>query len=204
MNPILLDFPDKIESNRLYIRPCLPGDGPIVHDAIIHSAPELKKWLPFAKKEQPLEEVEENIRKSYSAFISREDIRLHIFRKSDDNFIGSTGFHRCDWEIPKVEIGYWIDTRYSGKGYMAEAVHRLTLFALDFFKANRIEIRCDDQNLASRRIPERLGYHLEGILRNDSVSVDDNNLLRNTCVFSLLSSEKDNFIINGERLFKSS
>ncbi|WP_335869797.1 GNAT family N-acetyltransferase [Bacillus sp. 2205SS5-2] len=195
MNPILLDFPKKIETNRLYIRPCLPGDGPIVHNAISHSISELKAWMPWAQHEQTLDQVEGNVRDSYSMFIKREDMRLHIFRKEDDVFIGSTGFHRCNWDVPRLEIGYWIDTRYSGNGYMSEAVQELTLFAFDFFAAKRVEIRCDEKNIASRKIPERLGFELEGILRCDSVSIEDKNEPRNTCVFSLLSSEKKKLLL---------
>ncbi|MBZ4317236.1 hypothetical protein LAM21_22750, partial [Mycobacterium tuberculosis] len=62
MKPILVDFPERIESERLYIRPCLPGDGSIVYEAIQASLKELQEWLPFAHKKQTLEEVEEGIR----------------------------------------------------------------------------------------------------------------------------------------------
>lgn len=85
MNPILFDFPEKIETERLLIRPCLPGDGQIVHEAIQHSLEELKQWLPFAHKQQTLEQTEENIRNAYALFIQRQDIRLHIFRKEDQH-----------------------------------------------------------------------------------------------------------------------
>ncbi|MGD6944060.1 GNAT family N-acetyltransferase [Cytobacillus gottheilii] len=183
MNPILFDFPEKIETERLLIRPCLPGDGQIVHEAIQHSLEELKQWLPFAHKQQTLEQTEENIRNAYALFIQRQDIRLHIFRKEDQTFIGATGLHRISWEAGRFEIGYWCDTRWTKRGYLTEAVQGLTAFSFEELHANRVEIRCDTLNTASRKIPERLGFTLEGILRKDSMSADGTQL-RDTCVFA--------------------
>ncbi|UAL50903.1 GNAT family N-acetyltransferase [Metabacillus dongyingensis] len=182
-NPLLIDFPTEITTERLCIRAPRPGDGKEVNAAINESMNELKPWMPFAQKPPTLEETEANIRQSCAKFILREDLRLLIFNRKKGHFIGSTGFHRMDWDVPKVEIGYWISTKYAGKGYMTEAVEALTLFAVKEFGAKRVEIRCDPENIRSRRIPEKLGFILEGVLRQDDVSADGMSL-RNTCVFS--------------------
>ncbi|HDR7866350.1 TPA: GNAT family N-acetyltransferase, partial [Bacillus cytotoxicus] len=101
--------------------------------------------------------------------------------------VASTGLHRIKWEIPQFEIGYWIDTRFSGKGYMTEAVKGIIDYAFSELKANRLEIRCDPTNRKSRAIPEKLGFKLEGILENSSVAVDGNGL-RDTCVFAMIKN----------------
>ncbi|MCR6109707.1 GNAT family N-acetyltransferase [Bacillus sp. A301a_S52] len=185
MNPILLDFPNEMTSDRLIIRLPQYGDGQAVHEAIAASD-ELKKWLPFANKEQTPEEVEINVREAHINFLKREDLRLHIFEKETGQFIGCSGLHRIDWEVPKVEIGYWLDSRYTGKGYMTEAVERITQFAFQELKAKRVEIRCDVKNEKSRAVPERLNFELEGIIRNDEWSMDGENL-RDTCLFAKVS-----------------
>lgn len=189
MNPILVDFPERIETERLYLRACLPGDGKIVHEAIQASLEELKKWLPFANKEQSLDDTELNMRKAYSNFILREDFRILIFRKEDDAFIGSTGLHRINWDVRKFEIGYWCDSRYQKNGYITEAVESLVDLTFDHFEANRIEIRCEPININSRKIPEKLGFNLEGIFIHDSLSADGKEL-RDTCVFAKVRSTK--------------
>lgn len=188
MDSILNEFPERIETERLYMRPALPGDGKTVHEAILASAAELKNWLPFAQNEQSVEEAEAGIRKSYAKFILREDFRIHIYRKEDDVFIGSTGLHRIDWDVRKFEIGYWGDSRFQKKGYITEAAEGLTKFAFEHFQANRVEIRCDPKNINSRRIPERLGYTLEGVLINDSLSADGKEL-RDTCIYAKVSKK---------------
>jgi ribosomal-protein-serine acetyltransferase len=182
MNPLLLDFPTEFETDRLLIRMPSPGDGAVTCESINHSLPELKPWMPFAQKEQTIEDTEINIRQAYINFLNRTDLRLLVFKKDTGEFVASSGLHRINWDVPKFEIGYWIDTRFSGNGYMTEAVQGITDFAVRELKARRVEIRCDALNVKSRAIPERLGFTLEGILKSESISVEGE--LRDTCVFA--------------------
>ncbi|WP_088230527.1 GNAT family N-acetyltransferase [Bacillus cereus] len=184
MNPLLFDFPSEFYTERLFIRMPKPGDGKVVYDAIQASIQELKPWMVFAQKEQTAEEIEESIRKSHIQFLQREDLRLLVFSKETGEFIASSGLHRINWDIPQFEIGYWIDSRFSGKGYMVEAAKGITDYAFSELKANRVEIRCDSLNKKSRAIPEKLGFKLEGILESASVAVDSNRL-RDMCVFAM-------------------
>ncbi|WP_270179154.1 GNAT family N-acetyltransferase [Alkalihalobacillus sp. CinArs1] len=183
MKPILIDFPREIHTERLYIRCPLPGDGLVVHESIQASRAELKLWMPFAKNDQSKEEVEENVREAHAAFLKREDLRLHIYHKDTGDFIGSSGLHRIDWNVRKFEVGYWIDTRHSGNGYMTEAVRAITEFAFKELHARRVEVRCDTKNNRSMRIIERLGFSLEGILQNEDVSIDGEQL-RDTSIYA--------------------
>lgn len=183
MEPILLDFPERIEGERVYIRPCMPGDGKVVYEAVIRSLEELKPWMPWAHFEQSVKASETRIRQEYAKFILREGLNLHYYRKSDDAFLGSGGFPRFNWNTRCFEIGYWFDTQYTGQGYATETTNLLIDLAFDFLEANRVEIRVDTRNQASRNIPEKLGFQLEGILRHDSYTADGK-LLRDTCVYA--------------------
>jgi RimJ/RimL family protein N-acetyltransferase len=183
MKPILIDFPEEFYTERLSIRKPMPGDGKAVYEAMQASLNELKLWMPWANKNQTEEDVEGSIRDAHAKFLTRVDLRLHIFHKETGEFIGSSGLHRINWDVPKFEIGYWIDTRSCGKGYMTEAAKGITDFAFNELNAKRVEIRCDSENVRSRAIPEKLKYTLEGILKNDDISVDGTEL-RDTCVYA--------------------
>lgn len=183
MKPVLIDFPSGFYSERLLIRMPMPGDGKAVYKAIQASLNELKPWMPFAHIEQSEEDIEANIREAHAKFLTREDLRLHIFDRETGEFLASSGLHRINWDVPKFEIGYWIDTRFSGNGYITEAAEAITQFAFNELNAKRVEIRCDSKNIRSRAIPERLGYTLEGILKNDAISADGKGL-RDTCIFA--------------------
>jgi hypothetical protein len=56
-SPILLDFPDSFESERLLIRGPRPGDGAAVHAALIESLGELRPWLHRIHWEVPAFEI---------------------------------------------------------------------------------------------------------------------------------------------------
>jgi hypothetical protein len=44
--PILRDFPESFETERLGIRSPMPGDGEEVYAAVSESLDELKPWMP--------------------------------------------------------------------------------------------------------------------------------------------------------------
>lgn len=181
-NPILIEFNDEFETDRLTIKSPQWGDGAAVNEAIRESVQELRPWLPWAKEIPTLEESEENVRLARLKFLERSDLRLHIFLKESGEFIGSSGLHRIDWEVRKFEIGYWIRTSQTGKGFMTEAASAITNFTIDSLQANRVEIRCDTKNVPSARVAQKLGFTLEGILRNERY--DEQGTLRNTMIFS--------------------
>lgn len=181
--PVLLDFSDRFESERLLIRAPQRADAIHSYEAIKHSIDSLRPWMPFAQKKPDLKQIEANLIEAAADFQMRRDLRLHFFLKETGEFIGSSGLHRIDWEVRKFEIGYWVDNRFEGKGYVTEAVERITRFAFEELGANRVEIRCDPDNVRSRAVAERLNFKLEGILRNDTIS-RVNNKVRDTCVYS--------------------
>lgn len=186
MDALLLDFPNSFETRHLTIRSPLPGDGPELNAAIIESWDSLKRWMPWAKERPSVEESEANVRSAYLRFLAREDLRLSLYLVGTDTLIGSSGLHRIDWDVPRFEIGYWVRERYARQGYVTEAVEGITRFAFETLGAKRVEIRCDALNVRSMAIPKRLGYTLEGTLRNharDHVTGD----LRDTLVFAKIT-----------------
>lgn len=183
MLPILEDFPHSFETERLLIRLPLPGDGEQVHEAIVESIEDLKEWMPWAESTLTKEHTEANIRKAHAQFLERTDLRFHLFEKVSKKFIGSSGLHRMDWSSRRFEIGYWCRTAVTGQGYISESVRGITVFAFQILKANRIEIKCDERNTRSKRVAERLGFQLEGILRN--YQLDVNGQLENVCIYAM-------------------
>lgn len=184
MKPILRDFPDSFETERLLIRSPLPGDGPQLHAAVNESLEELNPWMGWTRHHQTVEGSEESARRGRVEFLERSDLRMHLFLKGTDTLVGSSGLHRIDWDVPKVEIGYWLRTPFTGRGYMTETVRGLTDFALREIGAKRIEIKCDKRNRRSVKVAERAGYILEAELQNDARSVSGD--LRDTLIFATL------------------
>ncbi|MBA2692034.1 MAG: GNAT family N-acetyltransferase [Rubrobacter sp.] len=184
---ILKDFPDAFETERLLIRRPAPGDGAELFAAIKESLAELEPWMAWVHFHKTPEDSEKSARRGWVEFLERKDLRMHLFSKGTDTLVGSSGLHRIEWEVPRFEIGYWLRTSFTGRGYMTEAVRGIAAFAFEELGAKRVEIKCDPTNTKSVAVAERCGFHLEGELRNNEKSPGGE--LRNTLVFSMLPEE---------------
>lgn len=192
MNPILLDWPDCIETSRLLIRVPSPGGGAQLNEAIVESIDDLRVWMPWAQEIPTLEESEEYCRRARAKFVAREDMGLQLWLRDESGaqstLVGGSGLHPRDWNVPSFEIGYWCRTKFQGQGYISEAVQAITRFGFEVAQAKRLFIRCDSDNTRSRRVAQRCGFQFEGELRNDGASADGKSV-RNTLYFSMLPDE---------------
>ena len=84
---------------------------------------------------------------------------------SENTLAGAISFVNFDWPSKRTEIGYWIAKNHQGKGVITQACKLLINYAFDDLQLNRIEIHCAAENTRSRAVPERLGFTLDGILR---------------------------------------
>lgn len=182
INPLLVDIPQKIYTPRLLLRAPQTGDGVMLNHAITESFSVLSQWMNWATHIPTLEESELYIRASCADWIMRKNLPFFIFSIQDNILLGATGLHHIDWSIPKFETGYWIRSTYQNQGIITEAVNALTYFTFIQLHAQRVEIRCDQDNKASIRIAQKLNFILEGTLINDRRKV--NGLLRNTCIYA--------------------
>lgn len=173
MKPILLDLPMPIITPRLLLRPPKVGEGAILNAAILESFEILNKFMPWASKKPTLDESEEVVRKAAANWILKKnedpDLMLFILDKATNALIGATGFHTIDWEIPSVETGYWVCQKFSGQSFITEAVNAITQYSIKVIHAKRIAITCDVNNEKSKKIPEKLGYNLESIMKSNRI-----------------------------------
>jgi RimJ/RimL family protein N-acetyltransferase len=194
-DPLLLPVPNSLETERLQIRSFRTSDAPQLHEALVESIAELREhlwFLPWVAEEQTLQSAQVRCRRAEANFLVRADLPYLAFLKSTGRLVASAGLHRTDWTLPKTEVGYWVRSSESGKGYATEAVLALTNWALLGLEAKRVELMTDEANYGSRRLAERCGFALEGILRSTMQSPDGQ--LRNSCVYARFPAEAQNLI----------
>jgi RimJ/RimL family protein N-acetyltransferase len=186
MDPLLIDVPSRLETERLILRCPRPGDGALLADAERESHDELRPWMPWAQTPRSLEDAEIYCRRMAARFILREDLVFLAFERDasggEGRLVASTGLHRMDWAVRRFEIGYWRRTGCGGRGYVTEAAGALARLCFDHLEARRVELRMDDSNVASGRVAERAGFTLEGVLRDDSLTPA--NQVRSTRVYA--------------------
>lgn len=123
----------------------------------------LRQWLPWVDAEESAEEVRDYIRKMRKRFAEFAALLTGIWYQG--HLVGAISFVNIDLNSRWAEIGYWIAAPAQGKGIMTRACRALIHYAFEDLRLNRIVIRCAEGNTKSRAIPERLGFTLEGRLR---------------------------------------
>jgi RimJ/RimL family protein N-acetyltransferase len=187
MDPLLIDVPEEIETERLILRIPRRGEAAAVNAAVAESFAELHTWMPWAQSMPTIDGTEAYSIQASARFRLREDLPYRAWLKGTDTLVACSGLHRIDWSVPRFEIGYWCRTSMVGRGFVTEVVRALTAIAFERLNACRIEIRMGDRNDRSRRVAERCGFALEGTLHCDSRSPDGS--LRNTCVYAIVHSD---------------
>ncbi len=124
---------------------------------------------------------------AFDAWWATTPSRLAFVAVQDGRVVGVTTFYAIDDDKNSVAIGgtyFAPDVRGSG---INTQVKRLMLAAAFGAGARRVEFHVDVINARSRRAVEKLGAHLDGILREERITW--NGRVRSTCVYSILEKE---------------
>lgn len=166
VRPVLRDVPDELIGDRVVVRPYRPGDGAPLWDAVEESREHLLPWLSWGDTHKSPMDSEEFVRKMHARWYLREDMPVGIWERATERYLGGSGLHRIDWEVPSFEVGYWLRKSAVGHGYMTEAVRLLCSMAFETLGANRVHIQVAAGNHKSAAIPPRLGFVHESTQRN--------------------------------------
>ena len=104
--------------------------------------------------------------------------------------LGGTGLHP-DVGGDALEIGYWIRSDVTGAGLGGEAAAAMTCAGFRLHGVGRLEIRVHPDNTRSARIPQRLGYTLEGRLRRRLPPAAPGGGRADALVYTMLAEEFD-------------
>ena len=123
----------------------------------------LHTFLHWATEDNSVEKTREAIRQSRIDFAKNEGISCLVFYQG--KIIGAIALMNINRDSKRAEIGYWLAKQQQGKGIITKCCRVLIEYAFGELEMNRIEIRCATENKRSCAIPERLGFTLEGVLR---------------------------------------
>lgn len=177
----------RIETPRLILRCWEPADASLLKDAIDGSLPELRRFTPWVIPEpDEVDVLEARLHRFRDQFANAQNFIYGIFAPSETRVLGQAGLYgRVGPDA--LEIGYWIRSDVTGRGYASEAARALTHVAFVECGVQRVEIRCEPDNAASAAIPLRLNYKLRELLLEDPPAVG--NEPRQLQVWEQLSAE---------------
>jgi RimJ/RimL family protein N-acetyltransferase len=113
-------------------------------------------------------------------------VRLAIDRADDGAFIGWCCVNGWNPDYRSASLGYCFDATAWGKGFATEAAGALLEWAFRTLDLNRVEGKSDTRNVGSSRVLQKLGFVLEGTLREDCIV---EGVVSDTWVYGLLRRE---------------
>lgn len=90
-----------------------------------------------------------------------------IYDTGSGELIGFIDVKNIDWNIPKAELGCFIDTRFGGKGVSKQALLLVIEFLSEELGFKKLFLRTHASNTAARTLAEKCGFELEGTIRRD-------------------------------------
>jgi len=155
-------LPETLERGELTLRRYTLEDAPALMESIAANLEHLRPWMPWAQEPPTDESVAGFLVPSVEDFGGEAGSNYAITLTQGGRYVGGCGL------MPRIgpaalEIGYWIDARHARRGYATTAAALLTEAGLALDGIDRVEIHCDEANIASTAIPVRLGYRLDRI-----------------------------------------
>jgi len=155
------DFPT-LTTNRLMLREITHDDT----DAVlgIHGDPELMEWFgePLADRDGATKLI--NILATWR-LLPDPGVRWGIERHDAHGLIGSCGLFLWRRTERSCTLGYELAGAAQGRGYMTEALQAAIAWGFEHMHLHRIEARIHPENTPSLNLAKRLGFSVEGLLR---------------------------------------
>jgi RimJ/RimL family protein N-acetyltransferase len=163
--------PDQLTHASVTLRRWRADDAELSFQLIRESLDHLAPWMPWATPDYSLDESRDYC--SGCEVSWAEGTAFQYLVLADGSPAGSAGL-MARTGPGGLEIGYWVHPAYTGRGVATSAAAALTEAGLALPGIDRIEIVHDARNIASQRVPEKLGYaHAENRLDKHVVPVSE-------------------------------
>jgi len=93
--------------------------------------------------------------------------QLAVTLRDSGLLIGNCGIRQAHADVRCAELGYELDPAYWGQGYATEAARAMLAFAFGELGMHRVQAEVIAENTASARVLEKLGFRIEGRLREN-------------------------------------
>ena len=155
--------PGEILTERLRLSPIAPHDcAPIQLAAGRLEVADTMISVPFPFRYQ---DAERYVRTRLGQMRRGRALALVIRTRAAGDFCGLVELREIDQEHALAELSFWLAVEARGRGYMGEAIGAILHVGFQDLGCNRIGAYHMVRNPASGRVLVRLGFRVEGLLR---------------------------------------
>jgi ribosomal-protein-serine acetyltransferase len=173
-----------VVSPAISIVPARPAHAAALAMLIQQNREHLREFLPAVVELASLAEATNYLEAAAAWADDGEILEWYLF--SGAELCGSIRVKDIDQSDRKAKIGYFLGSQFEGKGIMTASVRIILDYCFATLQLNRIELHCAATNAASQALALRLGFTLEGVLRQDEWL---NGAFVDQHVYGLLSAE---------------
>jgi ribosomal-protein-alanine N-acetyltransferase len=175
------EFPE-FSLRRIKLRKVRPGDVASVYAGLSDPRVVAQYGVSYTS----LAATDEQMRWFEHIVLQKTGMWWAIALKTDDSMIGACGLNDWCHKHRKAEIGYWLMPEHWRQGLLTEALPSVVRYGLQNMELHRIHADVEPDNEPSCALLRKLGFHLEGTLRD--VELKEGKFL-SLHQFSLLASD---------------
>ena len=134
---------------------------------IDRNRPRLLDYFPVTSRSITDIKTAKNYIKQKTAEAAKREHYTYVIEDENKTLQGLFILKNIDWWVPKGELAYFIDKDIEGKGIMTKAMAEMVRYCFDSLDMNKLFILTSTDNQSSRKIAEKNGFKVEGILRQN-------------------------------------
>jgi len=162
--PIMRDY---ITDSRISLRKYRIGDEWAIYDGIIESIDKLTRW-GFYHTGFTMEEAAEDVASRITDWVEEKSYTFLIEEFPDPVFVGNCMVSELEPERNHAALGWWVRTSKTGKGIATAAGRLAARAAFEDLHLSALSIYTNADNIASRRVAEKVGAVLVRIRLEDN------------------------------------
>lgn len=136
------------------------------------------------KKPKPVNKLDYHYKATMEEYSSGNELTWLMELADTHKVIGEIVLY--DFRLKRqADIGYRINKDYWGKGYATEAARAVMKVAFEIMELTRLQIRCFNNNPGSSKVAQKLGFRLEGLIRQAAII----NVMTDYNIFGYLKDE---------------
>lgn len=168
MQERLFDIDTALLTPRTVVRRFREEDGPQVYQLILNNMPWLNdfhsRWIEAIHTPA---DAGWYVRTQLAAWLTQQSYHFGVWDKDQAELIGLVRIFDIDWQIPKSFLEFFIAPEFSQKGIMTEVLLKVTDFAFDELKLEKLNLKLAMDNYAGQRLARKCGFRREGDLRSE-------------------------------------
>jgi RimJ/RimL family protein N-acetyltransferase len=166
MNTTLHDLPTEFTSERLHLRRYGPNDSAMYYRMLRENWEHLYEFLPsFLVNIRGEEDIKAWFERQATEWHALNLFLFALWDKATGAYVGESYLANPDWEVPRIEVGYFIVKDFTRQGYATESAKAAIQYAFEKMKVLRIDLRCAADNVGSMQVAKRCGFTQEGCFR---------------------------------------